>query len=132
MGNLCGKPSSSSSPPSKPTSDPFSRPGRTLGSAPSSTPQPSNPRAPIPQHQAQKIPSNNNNNNNNSGDGDGEAKSAAARAAEQRASQKPKGKLGKELERQRAQTMQGSLEEASREERRRRDVEGMEERRHFS
>ncbi|KAL8794481.1 MAG: hypothetical protein Q9195_002954 [Heterodermia aff. obscurata] len=115
MGTLCSKPPTSTSPASKPTSDPFSRPGRTLGSAPT---------APVPKISA--------------GGGErreqhrGEAMSAAARAAEARASAKPQGKLARELERQKAQTRSESLNEASREERRRREVEGMEERRTFN
>lgn len=49
-----------------------------------------------------------------------------------RAKQTPKGKLGRELERQRAQTRSESLNEAAREERRRREVEEGEERRVFN
>ena len=68
MGNLCGKPSKEN--------DPFSQPGRTVGSIP--PPQP-NPRASVPKisSQGQKLggPS--------SGEGS-DARSAAARAAEVR------------------------------------------------
>ena len=66
MGNLCGKPSKDN--------DPFSQPGRTVGSAP--PPQP-NPRASVPKinSQGQKL-------GGSSGGESNDARSAAARAAE--------------------------------------------------
>ena len=68
MGNLCGKASKEN--------DPFSQPGRTVGSAP---PPQSNPRASVPKigSQGQKL-------GGSSGGESGDAKSAAARAAEVR------------------------------------------------
>ena len=68
MGNLCGKPSKEN--------DPFSQPGRTIGSAP--PPQP-NPRVAVPKinSQGQKL-------GGSSGREGGDARSAAARAAEVR------------------------------------------------
>ncbi|KAG7006731.1 pre-mRNA-processing ATP-dependent RNA helicase PRP5 [Physcia stellaris] len=133
MGNLCGKPSPSTSPPSKPTTDPFSRPGRTLGSSTNQT-----PRAPVPRKISSNPPAPATGGGGGGGDGANdrgeraEAVSAAARAAEARAKQTPKGKLGRELERQKAQTRSESLNEAAREERRRREVEEGEERRVFN
>ncbi|KAK3176173.1 hypothetical protein OEA41_007496 [Lepraria neglecta] len=114
MGNLCGKPS-------KP--DPFSQPGRTVGSAP--TPS-STLRATIPkttgqgQGQGQTLGGS----NAASGDRD-EARRAAARAAEERAAKanQPKGKLERDLAKQKAQTRVGTLENISQDERRRRDAD---------
>ncbi|KAL9133849.1 MAG: hypothetical protein Q9175_004969 [Cornicularia normoerica] len=108
MGNLCGKPSKEN--------DPFSQPGRTVGSVP---PSKSNPRASVPKisSQGQKL----------GGSSTGEssdAKSAAARAAEERAkANQPRGKLGRDLAKERAQTRTGTLENVSQDERRRRDVD---------
>lgn len=81
MGNLCGKPSSTSNT----ANDPFSGPGRTLGSAPA---RGENPRAAVPA--AQKISSSKGGQtlgggamNGSQGGGErGEPTSAAARAAE--------------------------------------------------
>ncbi|KAL2051934.1 hypothetical protein ABVK25_007849 [Lepraria finkii] len=110
MGNLCGKPS-------KP--DPFSQPGRTVGSAP---PHSSTPRATIPKTtgQGQTLGGP----NAASGDRD-EARRAAARAAEERAAKanQPKGKLERDLAKQKAQTRVGTLENISQDERRRRDTD---------
>lgn len=66
MGNLCGKPSKEN--------DPFSQPGRTVGSSP--LPQ-SNPRASVPKisSQGQKL-------GGSSGGEGSDARSAAAKAAE--------------------------------------------------
>lgn len=68
MGALCGKESKSS--------DPFSQPGRTVGSAPPSS---SNPRAPVP-----KINSNapGRTLGGSSGEDTSDARRAAAKAAE--------------------------------------------------
>ena len=65
MGNLCGKPSKEN--------DPFSQPGRTVGSAP---PTQIKPRASVPKigGQGQKL--------GGSGGESSDARSAAARAAE--------------------------------------------------
>lgn len=108
MGNLCGKPSKEN--------DPFSQPGRTVGSIP--PPQP-NPRASVPKisSQGQKL--------GGSASGEGsDARSAAARAAEERAkANQPKGKLGRDLAKGRAQTRTGTLENVSHDERRRRDAD---------
>ena len=64
MGNLCGKPSKEN--------DPFTQPGRTVGSAP---PKPSEPRASVP-----KI--NSHGQALGGGGGPSDARSAAAKAAE--------------------------------------------------
>ena len=68
MGNLCGKPSKEN--------DPFSQPGRAVGSIP---PPPPNPRASVPKisSQGQKL-------GGSSGGEGSDARSAAARAAEVR------------------------------------------------
>ncbi|KAI4106568.1 MAG: hypothetical protein LQ339_003028 [Xanthoria mediterranea] len=128
MGNLCSRSSN------KP--DNFSTPGRVVGSSSSS----SAPAAPTQTPRAQ-IPK---------GHGQGrtlgstttaaagrenEARDAAARAAEERAhsakTTATKGKLGRELEKQRGQKRTETLEGMSAEERRRREVEGVEERRRW-
>ncbi|KAI4123140.1 MAG: hypothetical protein LQ338_005430 [Usnochroma carphineum] len=134
MGNLCSK---SANKPSPSSSDPFSTPGRTLSSAP---PPAQNPRAQIPKgtltstSQGRRLGGGNGN-----GDGDGagegetdgvnDARSAAARAAESRAatsaSGRKKGKLARELEKQRGQSRTEALAGVSWEERRRREVEGV-------
>lgn len=108
MGNLCGKPSKEN--------DPFSQPGRIIGSAP--PPQP-NPRVAVPKinGQGQKL-------GGSSGREGSDARSAAARAAEERAkANQPKGKLGRDLAKERAQTRTGTLENVSQDERRRRDAD---------
>ncbi len=126
MGNLCGKPSKES--------DPFSQPGRTVGSTP---PSQSAPRAGVPRitGQGQTL------GGSSAGDRD-EARKAAARAAEvsairrhktglkllwlqERAAKanQPKGKLERDLAKQKAQTRVGTLENISQDERRRRDAD---------
>ncbi|CAF9926490.1 MAG: hypothetical protein ALECFALPRED_003456 [Alectoria fallacina] len=108
MGNLCGKPSKEN--------DPFSQPGRPVGSAP---PLQSNPRASVPKisSQGQKL-------GGSSGGEGSDARSAAARAAEERAkANQPKGKLGRDLAKERAQTRTGTLENVSQDERRRRETD---------
>ncbi|CAF9922864.1 hypothetical protein IMSHALPRED_005774 [Imshaugia aleurites] len=108
MGNLCGKPSKEN--------DPFSQPGRTVGSAP---PPQSNSRASVPKidSQGQKLGS-------SSGRATNDARSAAARAAEERAkANQPKGKLGRDLAKERAQTRTGTLENISQDERKRREAD---------
>ncbi|MCJ1273634.1 hypothetical protein MMC21_001427 [Puttea exsequens] len=106
MGNLCGKQSKD---------DPFSQPGRTVGSAP--TPQ---PRASVPRISGQ----------GHTLGGSGtvhrdEARREAARAAEERAAKanQPKGKLERDLANQKKQTRTGTLENISADERRRRDTD---------
>lgn len=126
MGNLCGKPAKES--------DPFSQPGRTVGSAP---PSQSAPRAGVPKitSQGQTL------GGSSTGDRD-EARKAAARAAEvsafcrhkaglkslwlqERAAKanQPKGKLERDLAKQKAQTRVGTLENISRDERNKRDAD---------
>jgi len=108
MGNLCGKPSKEN--------DPFSQPGRTVGSAP---PTQTKPRASVPKigGQGQKL-------GGSSGGESSDARSAAARAAEERAkANQPKGKLGRDLAKERAQTRTGTMEDISKDERRRRDAD---------
>ncbi|MCJ1373229.1 hypothetical protein MMC20_004457 [Loxospora ochrophaea] len=111
MGNLCGKESKDS--------DPFSQPGRTLGSAP---PPPQNPRAHVPP----KLGSAERPLGGSSSKADtSDARRAAAVAAEERAARanQPQGKLGKDLAKEKQQTRSNTLGEASREERRRRDID---------
>ncbi|KAL9071312.1 MAG: hypothetical protein Q9161_004328 [Pseudevernia consocians] len=110
MGNLCGKPSKES--------DPFSQPGRTVDSGPPLQP---NPRASVPkisgQGQGQKL------GGSSSGESN-DARSAAARAAEERAkANRPKGKLGRDLAKERAQTRTGTMENVSKDERKRREAD---------
>lgn len=58
------------------------------------------------------------------GRGSSDARSAAARAAEERAkATQPKGKLGRDLAKERAQTRTGTLENISQDERRRRETD---------
>ncbi|KAL2043618.1 hypothetical protein N7G274_003925 [Stereocaulon virgatum] len=116
MGNLCGKPSKS---------DPFSQPGRTVGSAP---PPSTAPRATIPKTTTTTTTTQGQNlggPTTAAGDNRDEARRAAARAAEERAAKasQTKGKLEKDLAKQKAQTRVGTLENVSQEERRRRDVD---------
>ncbi|MCJ1302949.1 hypothetical protein MMC08_005754 [Hypocenomyce scalaris] len=121
MGNLCGKQSKDS--------DPFSQPGRTVGSAPTT---PSNTRASVPS----KISS-----QGRPLGGSGPARSdtsdareAAARAAEGRAvrANQPKGKLGRDLAKEKQQTRTNTLEGISREERRKRDADEVVETRNWN
>ncbi|KAL8894502.1 MAG: hypothetical protein Q9192_004268 [Flavoplaca navasiana] len=120
MGNLCSRSSN------KP--DNFSTPGRVIGSSSTPSSAPQNPRAQIPksatQSQGRTLGS-------GGEGGGGDARSAAARAAEARATANPpKGKLGRELDRQQRQTRSDTLEAVSAEERRYRDLrEGEEGRR---
>ncbi|MCJ1459931.1 hypothetical protein MMC28_010310 [Mycoblastus sanguinarius] len=118
MGALCGKQSNES--------EPFSQPGRTVGSAPS---RQSSPHAAVPKISRQG--------HTLGGSGGGErsdAREAAARAAEERAKKanQPKGKLGKGLARERAQTRTGTLENVSKDERRRRDADQSTEARNYN
>ncbi|KAL8843408.1 MAG: hypothetical protein Q9176_002021 [Flavoplaca citrina] len=124
MGNLCSRSSN------KP--DNFSTPGRVIGSSSTPSSAPQNPRAQIPkaatQGQGRTLGSGG---RGEGGAGGGDARSAAARAAEARATANaPKGKLGRELDRQQRQTRSDTLEAVSAEERRYRDLrEGEEGRR---
>ncbi|KAA6410808.1 MAG: hypothetical protein FRX48_05118 [Lasallia pustulata] len=121
MGNLCGKQS--------PDSDPFSHPGRTVGSAP---PPSSAPRASVPS----KIssPGRPLGGTGPARSDTGDARQAAARAAEERAARakQHKGKLGRDLARERQQTRTGTLEGISREERRKRDADEVVEARNWN
>ncbi|KAI4212261.1 MAG: hypothetical protein LQ351_004974 [Letrouitia transgressa] len=130
MGSLCSKSSN------EPSSDNFSSPGRIVGSVPSAAP--SNQRAQIP-----RTTTGGRTLGGSGGSGGAaadDARSAAAKAAEateanplslsqQRATQRQNtsrggGKLAQNLAAQRARTGTGTLEDASREERRRREVDG--------
>ncbi|CAL8583350.1 hypothetical protein XPA_008975 [Xanthoria parietina] len=132
MGNLCSRSSN------KP--DNFSTPGRVIGSsssasAPTQTPT-QNPRAQIPTGKRQGQGRTLGSPAATAAAGqENEARDAAARAAEQRAHSAKttanKGKLGRELEKQRGQKRTETLEGVSAEERRRREVEGVEERRRW-
>ncbi|MCJ1486731.1 hypothetical protein MMC06_006909 [Schaereria dolodes] len=111
MGNLCGKESKDS--------DPFAQPGRTVGPAPSIQ---SNARAPIPP----KISSQGRPLGGPSASTEiSDARRAAAKAAEERAARtnQPKGKLGRELAKEKQQSRTNTLGEASRDERRKRDAD---------
>ncbi|MCJ1475603.1 hypothetical protein MMC13_004266 [Lambiella insularis] len=117
MGNCFGKESST---------DNFTTPGRTVGSAP----PPALPRASVPKISGQ---------GRSLGGGlatsdNPDARSAAARAAEDRAARanQPKGKLGQVLAKERQQTRTGMLGEASREERRMRDADEAAEARNYN
>ncbi|KAI9868273.1 MAG: hypothetical protein M1830_005668 [Pleopsidium flavum] len=126
MGNICGKGSKDS--------DPFSQPGRTLGSAP--PPPSTNARSSIPPN----IRSQGRTLGGPLGGDTEDARRAAAQAAEgitgllksmlidamqERAlkSRQPKGKLGSQLAKERQQTRTDTLGQASREERRARDAD---------
>ena len=73
MGNLCGKPSKEN--------DPFSQPGRAVGSA---TPAQSDSRVPVPRINSQGRKLGGGGGGSSSGGESGDARSAAARAAEVR------------------------------------------------
>ncbi|KAL9594665.1 MAG: hypothetical protein Q9219_006903 [cf. Caloplaca sp. 3 TL-2023] len=127
MGNLCSKRSKSSSKPTTPhRSDPFSTPGRTLSSTAPPAPSraqlpPSTTTTSPPQPPQSKPPTTTTTSNSEAT----EARNAAAAAAEARAAGGQKGgKLARELARAKGQGRMGVLEGVSREERRRREVEG--------
>ncbi|MCJ1336037.1 hypothetical protein MMC09_001312 [Bachmanniomyces sp. S44760] len=113
MGNICGKQSQDV--------DPFDQPGRTVGSTPSANPA---PRASVPPKvtgQGRQLGGYGTTSNTSKQD----ARSAAASAAEERASKanQPKGKLGRDLAKEKQQTRTGTLNAVSQDERRRRDVD---------
>jgi len=120
MGNLCGKESSP---------DPFAQPGRTLSSAPPPAKTSTVPRkvggpprtlggSPSAQTDLQKE----------------NARRKAAEAAEARAqaANKPKGKLGSQLQEQKKQTRTDTLDAASKDERRLRDADAAAESRAYN
>ncbi|KAK8196488.1 hypothetical protein M8818_006653 [Zalaria obscura] len=114
MGNCCGKQDSEA----------FSKPGRTLGSAPPPQ-QPTTARVPpIVSSQGRTL-------------GNGESssedpKAAAARAAEERAkAAQGKGKLGRQLDAQKARTHNDTLTQVSRENRAARDMDAAAETRNW-
>ncbi|KAH8808269.1 hypothetical protein F5884DRAFT_900528 [Xylogone sp. PMI_703] len=126
MGNLCGKQSD----------DPFAQPGRTLGSAP---PPSSNPTSSVPRKVGgpPRTLGGSSSGTASSGTGDTaeEARKKAAAAAEARArgtTAKPKGKLGSQLEEQKKQTRNDTLKEASNDERRTRDADAAAEARAYN
>ncbi|MCJ1461662.1 hypothetical protein MMC07_000259 [Pseudocyphellaria aurata] len=125
---LCGRANSSDD-------KPFAHPGRAVGTeAPSSS---SGPRAAVPRisggsgSQGRTLGG-----SGGGGSGVTDARQAAARAAEERAAkasqQAQKGKLARELAREKAQSMNGALGSASQEERRRREVDDRAETRNYN
>ncbi|MCJ1287122.1 hypothetical protein MMC26_006470 [Xylographa opegraphella] len=118
MGNCFGKESLSS--------ENFTTPGRAVGGA--AVPEPA-PRAAVPKISGQ---------GRSLGGGYApdtiDARAAAARAAEDRAARasQPKGKLGQALAREKQQTRVGTLSEASRDERRRKDADEAAEARNYN
>ncbi|MCJ1223601.1 hypothetical protein MMC12_000244 [Toensbergia leucococca] len=136
MGSLCSRndPSSPTNPPPHPSKSPFANPGRTLSSAPPPSHQ---PRSSSGNKNSAKIPSAAGGGEAGEGgrvlEGGGggggggrsgsnsDARAAAARAAEERAARanQHKGKLGRELAREKVR----GVGDVSAEERRRREVE---------
>ncbi|KAL2872094.1 uncharacterized protein BJX67DRAFT_341489 [Aspergillus lucknowensis] len=135
MGNICSN--------SKNEAEPFSRPGRVLGSSATD----SVPRASVPATAKSKSKSTWESPGRTLGDGGGsggagsgsgpgpgtekaeDARARAAAAAQKRAeatSNANKGKLGSKLAAQKAQTQAQTLNEASRDERAARDADGAE------
>ncbi|KAL1853027.1 hypothetical protein Plec18167_005686 [Paecilomyces lecythidis] len=117
MGNICSR--------SANKSDPFSQPGRVLGSAP---PADSAPRAPLPPKVNSMGPGRTLGGASGGSSTDAEdARSKAALAAQKRAEAQAnasnKGKLGSQLAAQKAQTHTQTLNEASRVERATRDAD---------
>ncbi|KAI1162379.1 hypothetical protein F5B18DRAFT_624079 [Nemania serpens] len=113
MGNICGKSES----------EPFSQPGRVLGSAP---PQPQ--RASVPAHVGgpPRTLGGSSSSAQASGEDVDDARRRAAEAAEARAqaaSAKSSGKLGAQLAAQKRQTRNDTLQEISSNERRQRDAD---------
>ncbi|MCJ1252472.1 hypothetical protein MMC24_000278 [Lignoscripta atroalba] len=120
MGNLCGKESKDS--------DPFAEPGRTVNSAP---PPSADARSSVPP----RITSQGRPLGGSSPSADAsDARQAAANAAQERAARanQPKGKLGRELAREKQQTRTTTLGEASREERKKRDADANAEARNWN
>ncbi|KAK2799931.1 hypothetical protein FQN50_008324 [Emmonsiellopsis sp. PD_5] len=123
MGNICSK--------SANKSDPFSQPGRVLGSAPTPSSQP--PRAAVPPkiNAAKTTPGRTLGGGQSQVPGPVEgARGAAAQAAEERdraakqaAASKKKGKLGTQLAAQQGQSHKEILTEASRMERAAREAD---------
>ncbi|KAL6869250.1 hypothetical protein ACO1O0_000574 [Amphichorda felina] len=123
MGNICGKVEA----------DPFSSPGRTVGSAPPTGPQ----SAPVPKRATVGGPGRTLGGSGTGGQGakgaaaagggvalPDEARRRAAEAAEARAaSSKPAGKLQSQLTAQKKQTRSDTLKDASRQELQHREAE---------
>ncbi|KAJ9308229.1 hypothetical protein DTO217A2_2211 [Paecilomyces variotii] len=118
MGNICSR--------SANKSDPFSQPGRVLGSAP---PAASTPRAPLPPKVSSSMGPGRTLGGTNGGssteaeDPRSKAALAAQKRAEAQANAANKGKLGSQLAAQKAQTHSQTLVEASRTERAARDAD---------
>jgi len=111
MGNCFGKSSATSS------NDAFNQPGRTLGSAPT------------PQQTSAKVPAAVSNSpgrtlGQSTASSQDDPKTAAARAAEERAkASQGKGKLGKQLDAQKARTQADTLAQTSKDNRAARDAD---------
>ncbi|KAJ5766992.1 uncharacterized protein N7511_004608 [Penicillium nucicola] len=126
MGNICSRSSNKGN-------DPFTQPGRAVGTNPSE--QNASPRAPLPAKTNWKATpgrtlgeSNANTNTGGSEAPTDEARANAAIAAQKRADSTStgKGKLGSKLATQKAQTHAQTLDQVSRTERAARDVDGAE------
>ncbi|PGH33335.1 hypothetical protein GX50_03812 [[Emmonsia] crescens] len=118
MGSLCSK---SANP-----AEPFTQPGRVLGTNPN---PPQAPRASLPRKvgSSQANPGRTLGGGQGPGQGKDDPRNAAARAAEERAAKQTstakKGKLGSQLAAQKAQTRNETLDEASRHNRATREVD---------
>ncbi|RQM05085.1 hypothetical protein DH86_00003520 [Scytalidium sp. 3C] len=122
MGNLCGKQSE----------DPFAQPGRTVGSVP---PPSNNQTASLPRKVGGPARTLGGSNAKDTGDiSPEEARKRAAAAAEARANatNKPKGKLGSQLEGQKKETRTETLKRASDSQRLQRDADAAAEARAYN
>ncbi|KAJ6091967.1 hypothetical protein N7467_003936 [Penicillium canescens] len=124
MGNICSRGSNKDN-------DPFTQPGRTVGTNPSD--QNPSPRAPLPAKTNWKATPGRTLGESNTNTGGSEAPSDEARANAAIAAQKRadssttgKGKLGSKLAAQKAQTHAQTLDQVSRTERAARDADGAE------
>ncbi|KAH8425829.1 uncharacterized protein LDX57_003573 [Aspergillus melleus] len=126
MGNICSR--------SKNEPEPFSQPGRVLGSNPppssaAGTPggkKPAGPRAPLPANSKSNFGSPGRTLGDDAGGQNADARTNAAIAAQKRAESSTtagKGKLGSKLAAQKAQTQTQTLNEVSRDERAARDAD---------
>lgn len=121
MGNCFGKESS----------DAFSQPGRTL----SSSAPPQNKTSSIPKKVGgppRTLGSNTSSPQSSSQQEDARKKAAEAAEARANAANKPKGKLGSQLQEQKKQTRTDTLEAASKDERRMRDADAAAETRAYN